>query len=442
VEIEQQDILPSRERLQESHRVISALKNNDELPEMREITDSWITANGYDRIDPASHEMIHAFMLRARKAHELQLLNHYGTGRFMIEPPFANLLRHGGQHETKSKPATRLTFAECVRRYREHQRPGRAPSTLVKERAQDRLMFAIFGTETLIADIDREDTRRFEATIDRLPANFNRIRVDPAAVLATPPIPDLPMKAETKNAYLKALRAVLKFAVDEGYIDRSPMGASRTHRDKVRDREKRHPFSPADLQLIFNPDTYPPRSQPAQFWLPLLASFTGARRGELVQLLASDVQVIDGADCIAINDEGEGKRLKTATAMRIVPVHDQLKNIGFLKFVETVRRRGADARLFEELFAAANPGDAYGKCFAKYLRRIGVRGKQLHCARHSAKQLMENAGVAGEIISAIFGWAGEGGMRSVYGGKFPPRLLAEAVNKIAYDGLDPAWIKE
>jgi hypothetical protein len=93
------------------------------------------------------------------------------------------------------------------------------------------------------------------------------------------------MKAETKNKYLHAMRAVMTFAFDECDLGKPPLGSARTHQIEGRARDRRLPFSPEYLQAIFNPVGYPDRSQPARFWIPLLALYTGARRGELIQLL-------------------------------------------------------------------------------------------------------------------------------------------------------------
>ena len=56
-----------------------------------------------------------------------------------------------------------------------------------------------------------------------------------------------------------------------------------------------------------------------------------------------------GADVILVRRDEEGdKRLKTAASERIVPIHSELKKIGFLKYAEA-RREIDQIRLFPEL---------------------------------------------------------------------------------------------
>lgn len=66
LEIEKEDILPSRERLDESRRIVSALNKSEEPTEIGHATNLWLAANGYDRLDQESQQMLRAFN-RARQ---------------------------------------------------------------------------------------------------------------------------------------------------------------------------------------------------------------------------------------------------------------------------------------------------------------------------------------------------------------------------------------
>ena len=173
------------------------------------------------------------------------------------------------------------------------------------------------------------------------------------------------------------------------------------------------------------------------FWITAIAAFSGMRLSEITQLRASDIHVIDDVTAISVNAD-EGKSVKTASGVRVVPVHKVLLRAGFNEFVEKARKHGADARLFEELYAAKHPSGSFSKRFAHLLDRIGITDKRFtfHGWRHSLKAQLENVGVAGERLDAIFGWAGhDKGMRSTYGGRLPVRILAAEINKAAYGDL-------
>jgi hypothetical protein len=127
---------------------------------------------------------------------------------------------------------------------------------------------------------------------------------------------------------------------------------------------------------------------------------------------------------IDINENGHGKTLKNAHSARLIPIHETLKRLGFMEFVETRRKRGADTRLFGELSRAKAPGDAFGKWFCVLsLKSIGVADRQFHCFRHLRAKLAE-IGTAPDRVDQLGGWSGEErGMQSVYGQAISPRTF-------------------
>lgn len=135
-------------------------------------------------------------------------------------------------------------------------------------------------------------------------------------------------------------------------------------------------FEQADLIALFETDDYRNRQfkTPSEYWLPVLALFTGARLNELCQLTASDIGKREGVDTINILDDEAGKRLKTAASRRIVPIHSKLIELGFLEFVAKV----SAGRLFPELPEdPARPGSYMAKAtetFTNYRRKCGVGG--------------------------------------------------------------------
>ena len=97
---------------------------------------------------------------------------------------------------------------------------------------------------------------------------------------------------------------------------------------------------------MFTEHDYPEGGRgPAAFWLPLLALFNGARQAELASLTAADVQTEPESSTPLLYitaQASRGKKLKTKASQRVVPIHTQLVMLGFLKFVEHVRKRDGD----------------------------------------------------------------------------------------------------
>ncbi len=72
-----------------------------------------------------------------------------------------------------------------------------------------------------------------------------------------------------------------------------------------------------------------------RFWVPFIMMFSGARPGEIGQLAVSDVRQQHGQWIMHITTEGEthdeGKSVKTAGSMRVIPIHPELVQLGLLK---------------------------------------------------------------------------------------------------------------
>lgn len=69
-------------------------------------------------------------------------------------------------------------------------------------------------------------------------------------------------------------------------------------------------------------------------WIPLLAAYTGARRGELVQLRKQDVKFDTDSERHYLMITEEAGSTKNENANRQVPIHQVLLDAGFIEFVE------------------------------------------------------------------------------------------------------------
>jgi integrase len=181
--------------------------------------------------------------------------------------------------------------------------------------------------------------------------------------------------------------------------------------------------------------------------LPLLALFSGARRGELAGLTVADVKKEEHTRgwVLSFNpDKERGKKLKTKQSERMVPLHPELKRLEFLEFVDEAKRGGgADAWLFAAISPRSKDGaKAWSKWFGRYLRSIGITDtrKVFHSFRHNFIDALRSAGVSEELNTALVGHSAGGSVHRSYGAKemvhrFGPQL-AKAVASVRYPKLD------
>ncbi len=194
----------------------------------------------------------------------------------------------------------------------------------------------------------------------------------------------------------------------------------------------------------------------AAFWLPLLALYSGARRADLASLQVKNVDDVEGVPCFTFEeDKIIGKRLKTPTAIRTVPIHPQLIELGWLRYVDDVRRRdGVDAWLFAPISPQASGVlKAWTKWFGRYLRSVGItdRRKVFHSFRHSFKDALRAADVSEDLNDALLGQKNSSVGRT-YGAKqksgakdivrrFGMERLKSAVYAVEYEGLRLSQVK-
>ena len=165
-------------------------------------------------------------------------------------------------------------------------------------------------------------------------------------------------------------------------------------------------FDEHELRAIFNPESLMQAKRPSQFWTPLLALYTGARLNELACLELSDFVEEKGIPCISIryvprakpntiqhNKKNRGARsVKTASSIRLVPLHPDLYEIGIEAYLDDIRAIGA-TRFYPTL-----PPDTKGKRERRlshdgneYLKKVDVhvpRKKVMHSFRDTVCEML------------------------------------------------------
>lgn len=143
---------------------------------------------------------------------------------------------------------------------------------------------------------------------------------------------------------------------------------------KTSDRQR---FENEHLVKIFDATTYGENNdKPSDWFLPLLALFTGARINELAQLRVADIIHDVPIPYIFVRATVPTQSLKTGTSRRHIPLHHVLLETGFLDYVAEVREMG-----FEFVFPHLSYSEASGyaaqaseRCNG-YLKTAGVKSR-------------------------------------------------------------------
>jgi integrase len=115
----------------------------------------------------------------------------------------------------------------------------------------------------------------------------------------------------------------------------------------------RNPFDADDLKKIFT--VVPAINNPADYWLPILGLYTGARIGELCSASLAGIEMYDTeAKKWSIYLYGKSPQSK-----RQIPIHQDLIDAGFLDYLADVERCWPDAdRVFPHLVKDTKNGYA------------------------------------------------------------------------------------
>lgn len=249
--------------------------------------------------------------------------------------------------------------------------------------------------------------------------------------------------SKTARDRLNYLKTLLKYAAQVlEWIPRHPwLGLNL----KARTTRKRRPWKDAELQALFGAPVFTryelPRSKQAgrdaAYWVPLLGLYTGARPGELCRLRVEDVAPVEGIDCIAVTDEGEGQRVKTDAARRLIPVHSELVRLGFLDYVAAMKAAG-HAILWPHLkVRPEREGDYFTRWFRDLRLSVGLAEElpDFYCFRHSVRPLMRRAGAEPATRDKITGHETVGSTGDVDYDHWLLEELRDAVEAIRYPVL-------
>lgn len=329
--------------------------------------------------------------------------------------------------ETKSEP-----LGAIVEAYVANQRAEGAwtEKTEAENSAIYALWIRIVGDQP-IKSYGFEQHREYKAKLQRLPSNLNKSpRYREKTIDEVISLGDAPAAPNTINKNLTRVSALFEWAIKYGYATLNP-ARGMTIANPKRANEERQAFTDDDLAKLFGSAEYIEgrHKHPYQYWVPLIALYSGARLNEICQLHLNDITEQDGVPVIRITDEDGNKRLKTKAARRIIPIHSDLIRLRLLSYVDNLKTHGHN-RLFPELREGR---DGYGrvvsKWFAAYASRCGVDapGKVFHSFRHTFINRLKQADAPKEKIAALVGHEDESVTFGRYGKDFKPQNLREVI---------------
>ncbi len=235
------------------------------------------------------------------------------------------------------------------------------------------------------------------------------------------------LKASTASEWFGGYQRMFKFAVDKGWLAKSPVEGLKQHVVRGGESTDRRAFVKAEIETIFATplfrgyDPTAPKgsrhvpgatvTRDAKYWLPIIALLHGARLAEMAAIPLKDVCVSsDGHWYFDLTDR-KARRLKNVTSQRVIPLHPQLIALGFLDYVRELQDR-KEVWLFPDLDheSSVGPGHGFSKWWGRWMTKVGLSDPDIafHSFRHTWKRrARETANVKEEMHDVLSGHIGQ-----------------------------------
>jgi len=305
--------------------------------------------------------------------------------------------------------------------------------TLTELNAHFELFKEYFQPDTPITAFTDDDIQRYrDEVLKRLPINRRKRaalrNLTLAEQLADNTVPKINVK--TIKDYLSTINTFFQWCVRKRYLTANPFEGI-SIKDRRPANAKRLPYSSEELRLIIDKLTaLPLRGENGiknldRRWIILLGMYQGMRENEICQLGIDDIVKAGDVPCILVRAvDPEKNRVKTASSIRVIPIHRQLQTLGFLDFV--AQRRNAEAALKRkrhgdqelqgkrnQLFQTMTYGSAKGSFtknflnfYIKFNRQITDNPlKTFHSFRHNFSSLLMNQSLTPYLVSCLTGHA-------------------------------------
>ena len=240
------------------------------------------------------------------------------------------------------------------------------------------------------------------------------------------------ISVETIRNSLGRVSSFFNWCVMQGYINENPFSGLSPKRSRSA-RSERSAFTHRELKLLFGTSLYTKLHyrHDWQYWLPLLALFTGARIEELCQLRGIDIKEEERLYFFDIHGNGASdNRVKTACSVRKIPCHPALLDLGLLE----LKGRAADGPLFALKRINSNLSHKPSQWFSAYKTALGFpKGiKVFHSFRHTLRDGLAACGVPAEHVREILGHDHPDETYGRYGSSIPVRILYRSLSLVEF----------
>ena len=319
-------------------------------------------------------------------------------------------------------------FSECIDEYiAERNYDNKNTENRVRYELETFIEF--FG-DVRMSEVDIKKATQFKSYLQKLPrkhrTNSKYKDYDVHTIVEKLDVPKNHRKSVTTiNKTIEMLNAFMTYCFRHGHVEKNyfqGLTIKQSIKLKKKENEERDPFSPQDLETIFESSQYLDitldsshrDAKPfAHYWVPIIALFTACRANEICSLYHENIQSVKTKNkktiyYFEINDEESDKKVKTVNSRRRIPIHDSLLDLNFIEFLESLKNFSKQERIFSELsFYRGSYAVNFGKWWNRTAleKRFGIKTerKDFHSFRHSCTDACYENGVDSKFVTQFLG---------------------------------------
>ena len=311
------------------------------------------------------------------------------------------------------------------------------------------------GPGAALGALTKDMLRRFRTDLTRRDVRLRGRKVPFRHGLTDEPAHQI--KFQTSNRYWRSVQRFFAWSYSEGFRGDNPAAGLLMERPKTVEKQSPASFKTAELKQLFTTPLFAGHKSPkrvtepgtclvrdGRWWFTVLAMHSGARAGELCQLLPTDFVFDDPVPHWKLQlEDGQNnktKTLKTKTSIRDVPIHPRLLELGLREFVAARAKRRPGGRILHEFRLGTQGRTSAGasRFFTDYWKKFGLHshGRATHVFRHTVTDCLRENGVTDEDIGAFLGHS-SGTQTGKYGSAQSLKRKRETILQLDY-GFDVA----
>ena len=245
--------------------------------------------------------------------------------------------------------------------------------------------------------------------------------------------------AKTKKDYWQATKQFVKWLVMKGHLERNPFnGVKSTFRTREFASQQRQKWSHEQLYQLLASARFQYASDSFR-WTALLLIYMGCRPSEVCQLRVNDIRLPEAT--ITITDRHPQQTIKNKHALRTLPIHQTLLDMGFLDYVALRTSQG-----FETLFDWKPIGQdmdwskGFRVQFGRLQTEIGMAANSRPTAygfRHTFIDTLKQTNVAEHEVAEVVGHAHANMTYGRYGKPLSKQALKAVIERFELDVFYP-----